>query len=269
MFWWRKLMFSCGCLKYFFVDFYNVKHKELLLVMIFSCVASHTFAQFVRDLYTNEIINGRVESITNIEYIRRLTGAVDTSIYVDRYNFKGELTEIDVSTVYDGYFPMDIPRKSTKNSRIFFKYHYLENGKLSAITCRGDTGNEITAAKLAGIIKYNSKGQIQYSVNRNRDGSWQKKFFFRYGNNGHLLKIILYDDPIKGDILTSYYKYDKNNLVTEESHYSNGDTKKSPYRNVFFKFKAFDEKNNWTKRIGVDTVTHRSYMKDRHIIYVQ
>ena len=187
--------------------------------MLLICLTTQTYGQYVRAPFSNEKINGKVISVTDIDCYNQPSGAVDTVFSIIRYNEKGEAIEQHIFKRYD-------KRNNVKNT-----FNYDKEGRL--------------------------KKQLIYGA----DSEKVERITDRYDKNGNLLKITMYY-PKENSWITQKYKYDANNLMTEEN-----DTYNLSSRKFIYHFSNFDKQNNWTRMVRIDD-QKREFVSYREIKYV-
>ncbi len=228
-----------------------MKQPFALLVCSVLGFSPHSYGQSIRDLYTNEKINGKAIAIVRIECRKQATGAVDSTMSSIQYNAKGEAQS--VYKRYDNRFPkpaeaaatVDVPAGS-------LKYQYDAAGnKVSATYATG---------MIHGIFKFSKKGEpIEWDEYENdRQIKEVRKTF---DDNGNMLTMNVRAN--NAFVWGQVCKYNSDNLMLEED-----DTHADNSTNVYyFKYPAFDAKGNWIQCLRLNTAKQVLNVSLRQIKY--
>ena len=227
--------------------------------MLLICLTTQTYGQYVRAPFSNEKINGKVISVTDIDCYNQPSGAVDTVFSIIRYNEKGEAIEQHIFKRYDKRFPKPQKPENISDEQFsqtldsYFIYQYDKKGnKVSMTFSRNNVKN---------TFNYDKEGRLKKQLIYGADSEKVERITDRYDKNGKLLKITMYY-PKENSWITQKYKYDANNLMTEEN-----DTYNLSSRKFIYHFSNFDKQNNWTRMVRIDD-QKREFVSYREIKYV-
>jgi hypothetical protein len=231
--------------------------NTILVLLIFLCFKS--YGQYVRGFYNNEKINGRVVSVTDIECYQTPEGAVDSNISVINYNSKGEAIEQRITKRYDRRFSNPILGKIDTNqfypqSTLSFLYYYGKDDKLKTVVATMSDSSK-------AAFKYNGSEQMEKHWTYS-NGQLSEATSLSYDKNGNLKRMSIYSLSKKITIVQEY-KYDKNNLMTEEIVYRDGVNSYTRH----YTYLEFDIKNNWTKCKVYNSSERELYTSIRQIKY--
>lgn len=168
-----------------------MKKAGFLILILFSIQSK---AQYIKTLYDQEKINGRVNSITETQLTLNSDGtATDSIVIKTQYDNRGNIVQEIYSAIYYGLPNIDVfdkdGNKITKRRRqnvSIFKYatYYQTNGK--KITCN--------AYAVKNVYLFDKSGTLTRSQKYQTDGKLVNNDLYKYDDKNRLIEIDSYTE---------------------------------------------------------------------------
>ncbi len=199
-----------------------MKHY-LHYILLLTLFIPHATSAQIRTLFHNELLYGKVEKVSNSEFIVSRTNPNKTSIAVrdtTYFDKQGNTTE----------------RHCRVLDLHIFKYitKFDNAGNKLETTC--DTGrNKLT-------LKYDKQGNMVEMWQISKAGNFYRSSHSKYDSNNNLIEYAEYFDSGKL-FMKKGYLYDKKGFAYEEDNYtSNGALSYT----LLYTYSNYDDKGNWT-----------------------
>jgi hypothetical protein len=220
-----------------------MKKAGFLISFLFFSMCGDT--QYIKTLFEQEKVNGRVNTITEIQLTPKSDGTETDSLIIKRkYDNKGNtiqeiFTSIDHVPPDVAVFDKDanlIKKRRLMNVSVFnYTTHYKDNKQKNTI-CNAFATKE--------AYLFDKKGTLTRSNKYQTDGQLLNKALYKYDDKNRLVALESYTNA---DSLYEQwvYKYDLKNLVIEKDIYYG---KHQIQERTIYTYLDFDKLGNWIKR---------------------